>query len=91
MDPKITSMSNSSRRIQACGKAVDDDVSVGEHSVQAVVVAANRQRADAQVAHVLSRCVECFVLAYTGGAGVHDVARCGHDVLHGVGAEDLWS
>lgn len=37
-------------RIQACGKAVDDDVSVGEHSVQAVVVAANRQRADAQVA-----------------------------------------
>ena len=67
--------------ILAGGKAVDDDVAVGDHSVQAVVVAADRQRADTQVAHVLSCCGEGFVLTHTGRTGVHDVAGGGHDVL----------
>jgi hypothetical protein len=67
--------------ILAGGKAFDDDVSVGDHAMQAIVVAADRQRTDAQVAHVLSGRGEGFVLTDTGRTGVHDVAGGGHDLL----------
>jgi hypothetical protein len=42
-------------RVASGGDALDDDVAVGDHPVQAVVVSPDRQGTHTQVAHMLGR------------------------------------
>src|SRR5690606_17973459 len=58
-----------------------DDVTVGEHPLEAFVLAADRHRPDVQVAKPACRVCECLVLAHALGSAGHDFTGGGHDEL----------
>jgi hypothetical protein len=61
-------------RVAALGDALHRDVPVGDNAVQPIVGAADRQRADAEIAHPLSGGRDAVVLADALGSRVHDVS-----------------
>jgi hypothetical protein len=65
----------------ALGDALHRDVPVGENAVQPVVGAADRQRADAEIAHPLRGGRDAVVRADALGSRMHDVARLPGRVL----------
>ena len=66
------------RRVAALGDALHHDVAVGEHALQPVVVAADRQGADVEVAHHARGFGERLVLLHALRVGRHQVACDGH-------------
>src|SRR3712207_6904860 len=50
-----TTLFRSRVRVLAVGDAVHDDVAVGDHALEPVVVTADGQRADVEVAHLAGR------------------------------------
>src|SRR5215218_4220088 len=70
-------------RVTALGEAPDHDVAVGHHALEPVVLAADGQRPDVQVAHLAGGIGEGLVLADALDAAGHDVACSGHVRLRG--------
>src|SRR5215469_12879397 len=68
------------RRVNAAGDALGDDVTVGDDSTQAVVVPADRERSDIEVAHLLGGMLQCLPFADARHAEVHDVSRRRHHI-----------
>jgi hypothetical protein len=62
-------------RVAAFGDALYRDVPVGEDAVQPIVPAADRKRADSEIAHPLRGGRDVIVLADALGSRVHDVSR----------------
>jgi hypothetical protein len=73
-------------RVAALCDALHHDVAVGEHALEPVVVAADRQRADVEVAHHPRRLGQGLPLLHAGGLRSHEVACYRHSDLlsHGV-------
>ena len=51
--PSASSPTLTVARVAALGEALHDDVAVSDHALEPVVLAADRQRADVEVAHLL--------------------------------------
>src|SRR6266498_2899832 len=62
-------------RVAALGDAPQHDVAVSEDAVQPVVGAADRQRANTEIAHLLRGSRDAVAFADAFGSGVHDVSR----------------
>jgi putative ABC transport system permease protein len=64
--------------IKPAGYAFGHDVAVSDDALQSVVVAADRQGSDVQVAHPPRRVLQALMLADAFGSGMHDVTCSGH-------------
>ena len=60
-------------RVLALGQHADHDVAIGEHPLQAIVLPADRQRADAELLHLARRFRDRLVLADALGSAAHHV------------------
>ena len=63
-------------RVLALGDHLDDDVAVGEHPLEAVVLAADRHRADLQLGELLGRIADRLLLAHALARAGHHIAGC---------------
>jgi hypothetical protein len=61
-------------RVLALGEHLHDDVAVGQHALEPVVLAADRHRADVELSQLLRRVEHGVVLADARGVRGHDVA-----------------
>jgi hypothetical protein len=66
--------------VRPLGKALDHAVAVGDHARQPVVLTADRQSADIQVAHLARRISQGLVSTHALRAVGHDDASSRHDV-----------
>src|SRR5215211_4598057 len=68
-------------RVLAVRNALHDDVSVGEHALEPVVIAADGHRAHVEISKLASGVGERVVDGYALRVGRHDVACSGHVFL----------
>src|SRR5829696_801229 len=70
-------------RIAALGERLHDDVAVGEHALEAIVIAADRQHTDIELRHPLRRVEQRLVLADALTTFVHGLTdRAGGAIRH---------
>ena len=62
--------------VLAFGNDLHDDVAVGDHALESVVIAADRQRTDALLGQALRGFENAVVLRHTAAVRGHDLACC---------------